>query len=650
MAFDEIARTSSSKVTLARRARSDCVSLTRDNTRAKKAQVGVFVLVALVIVAGIAIFFIVRNQIYEGGISPELAPVYDYYQSCIESETRAAVQIAGAQGGRINVGEYFPGSDFAPFSSHLNFLGTAVPYWYYISANGLIKENVPSKNLMEEEIAEYVKEGLGFCDFESFYAQGFEIQKGEEVVNVDVLDGQVVVDVSSELRVSRGVESAVKNSHSAEVDSKLGKFYDLATEIYAKQKEEAFLEKYAVDVLYLYAPVDGVEVQCGPKIWATEQVIENLKTSFENNFAEIKFEGNYYELSDEKKEYFVLDKNVDEAVNVIYSRNWPTKIEIQGEGVDESVMMAEPIGTQEGLGTMGFCYVPYHFVYDVSFPAMIQIYDNEQFFQFPVAVIIDNNVARQAELSDSLSDEADFDLCEYQNKPIQVNLLDVNLNPVDANLSYECFDQRCRLGQSSRGVFKGLAPTCVNGFIHARAEGYAEKKQIASTNSQSFFDIVLEREHKIKVEVDLGGREAGTTIVSFTRDDGKVASASLPEFDEVELSEGNYEVKVYAYGNSSVSIPASTKYECVEVPKEGLLGFFGGTKEKCFDITIPETKLDYSLIGGGTSNYYILESELREGKVTISAEPLPTPRTLDEMQRNFEIFETRRLNLVFDEN
>src|SRR5690606_28796987 len=124
---------------------------------------------------------------------------------------------------------------------------------------------------------------------------------------------------------------------------------------------------------------------------------------------------------------------------------------------------------------------------------------------------------------------------------------------------------------------------------------------------------------------DLGGREAGTTVVSFTRDDGKVASAALPEFNSVKLSEGNYEVKLYAYGNSSVTIPASTKYECVEVPQEGLLGFFGGTKEKCFDITLPETKMDYALIGGGTANYYILESELTKGKLTLRSQPLPTP-------------------------
>lgn len=616
----------------------------------KKGQLSVFVVVALVIVAGVLIFFLFKDRILGGEVSQELAPVFDFYQSCIEQETKSAITLAGAQGGYVEVPDYFPGSEYAPFSSHLNFLGNPVPFWYYVSGNGLIKEQVPSKNEIENQIARFVEEGIRRCDFESFNRQGFAVEKGEPEVKVEIGETKVNVDVFTDVAVSKGENSARKTSYNAELDSKLGKFYRLATEIYDREKKEAFFENIAVDVLYLYAPVDGVEIQCGPKIWSTLGVMSEIRNGLQENFATLKFNGDYYNLKNETRKYFVLDVDVDEQVNVMYSSDWPTKIEIEGEGVDETIMLAEAIGNQEGLGVIGFCYVPYHFVYDVSFPVMVQFYNNEELFQFPVVVVIDNNVARNALLT-SNPDEEDFDLCEYKTQNVQINVYDINLNPVDANVSYECFNQRCRVGESKNGKVVGSAPACVNGFLHLRADGFAEKKELFSSNRQSSADVILDREFDVKLNLSIGGRELenGNAIVSFVRDDGLTRTATVPGVEKIKLSEGNYEVKVYVYGNSSIVIPGSTKTQCVDAPREGLLGFFGATEEKCFDINIPDTKIEHSLIGGGSLKSYILESDLEKGGLKIEAAGLPTPNSVEQLQKNFELFETRRINLEFYE-
>ena len=140
---------------------------------------------------------------------------------------------------------------------------------------------------------------------------------------------------------------------------------------------------------------------------------------------------------------------------------------------------------------------------------------------------------------------------------------------------------------------------------------------------------------------------SGTAIVTFRKTDGKIKSIAMPEQDTIKLSEGNYEMSVYIYGNTTLIIPASSKTECVDAPKEGLLGLFGGTKEKCFDINIPETKLDYALIGGGKLSGYMLESDLVKGDLEINVQSLPKPKSLDELSKNFETFETRRFDLEF---
>src|SRR3989338_3098504 len=613
----------------------------------KRGQVAIFVIFAAVLIGGLVLFLVFRGQTDGDDIPAELLPVFNYYQSCIEQETRNAAAIAGEQGGKIETGDYVPGSEYAPFSSHLNFFGSPIPYWYYVSANGVIREQVMSKEEMEREMEDFIEQGLERCSFERFYREGFDIERGASDVNVNVQDSNIVTEVNSEISVSKGDVGAVKVVHNAEVGSKLGKFYNLAREIYNEEKITGFLEEYAVDVLYLYAPVNGVEIQCSPEIWNTVDVISEIRGGLEENMGTIKFRGGDFDV-EENREYFVVDKEVDEEVRVLYSRNWPTKVEIVGEGADEDILLAEGVGNQQGLGAMGFCYVPYHFVYDVSFPALIQIYDEDELFQFPVAIIIDNNVPREAVFSELSLEEEDFDLCQYPTQAVDVNLFDVNLDRADGDVSYECFNQKCRFGETRNGRIVGSVPACVNGFLHVRAEGFADKKQLFSSNSEGFADVVLDRARQVEVELVVGGIDfSGTAVASFVRDDSESYTFAFPQSDSLTISEGSYSVLVYAYGNSTLVIPATTKTQCSEIPRGGLLGFFGGTEEKCFDINIPETKIESALIGGGNAKVYILDSELERGGLRLNVERFPTPNSLDELSQNFELFDTKNIDFEF---
>ena len=70
-----------------------------------------------------------------------------------------------------------------------------------------------------------------------------------------------------------------------------------------KEKQEAFLEKYAADVLYSYTPVDGVDITCSPKIWKTRDVVNDLKSGLEANIGALKVQGDYYTLSNKKDQF-----------------------------------------------------------------------------------------------------------------------------------------------------------------------------------------------------------------------------------------------------------------------------------------------------------------------------------------------------------
>ncbi len=614
----------------------------------KKGQLMIFVIIAIIIVAGAIIYFLVREKIIAGEIPSELRAVFDYYGKCIEQEARTAIELAGSQGGYVNVNEleYRPGSEYAPSSSQLNFLGFPIPYWYYISGNGLTKEQVPKKSDIENGIADYIRERVNDCNFDYFYEQGFGIEFGKPEARVDINDEKIVIEVISDLTVSRGENKGRKKEYSIEINSKLGKFYEIARKIYNRENKDAIFDTYGVDVLRLYAPVDGVEISCSGKIWKTREVIDEIKMGLEANIAAIKFKGDYYNLKDKRDKYYEVDlgERIDENVNLIYLRNMPTKIEINGEGVDNNLMIALPVGIQEGLGVLGFCYAPYHFIYDVSFPILVQIFNENEIFQFPIVAIIDNNVAREAEFSE-IEEEGGIELCELNTQDVDINLYDVNLNRVNANISYQCFDQRCELGESVDGNLVAKAPACLNGYLIARGEGFAEKRELFSSNNK-VADIILDREYNVKLDLRIRGKELdGTAIVIFNKD-GKSVSTALPDVSEVKLSEGSYELIVYVYGNSSIVIPGSKKTECQEIPRSGLAGFFGATKEQCFDINIPETKIDYALRGGGKGEVYLLDERLEKGTLEIDVGELSIPKSLEELQYNYASFENMRVNIT----
>ncbi|MBS3065567.1 hypothetical protein J4229_00785 [Candidatus Pacearchaeota archaeon] len=610
----------------------------------KKGQVAIFVIIALVIVGGIITFYAFREQIFAKQIPAELRPVFDYYKSCVEDESKTALDLAGSQGGFVSPGEYIPGSEYAPFSSQLNFLGFPVPYWFYLSGNGLVKENVPQKSQIENEISIYIEENLDDrCNFDEFYAKGFSIDLGTPKVKTTIQDSKVVVSIGMNTIVSKDESSARKTFENVEVVSNFGKMYRTAVEIYNKEKRDSFLENYSVDVLRTYAPVDGVEIGCSGKIWKTREVIEELKNGLEANIAAIKFKGEYYTPQSKEKSYYIVDLPVSEHINLIYSKEWPTKVEIAG--ADDELMVAEPVGNQEGMGVMGFCYSPYHFVYDVGYPVLVQIIDGSEVFQFPVVVVIDKNMPREGIYSEIPTDEESIDACKYNTQDVSVNVYDTQLNKVDANLSYGCFNQLCELGSSENGVFSGKVPACYNGYIKAVADGYAEKSQIFSTNEESVSDVILDREYDVAIYLKNAGKElSGNAIITFSGQ--KSASALLPDSRNVKLSEGFYNISVYVYANSSLTLPSYTKRQCSEVPKGAIGGLFGLTEQKCFDVVIPETKMESALIGGGKSEIYLLPMDLEKGELKLEVGTLPVPNSIEQLQSNYQLFETLNVGVV----
>ena len=617
----------------------------------QKAQTTIFIILAIAIVAAILLFFFFRGSLSFGGPPKNLEPVYTYYLNCIDQETAIGAAILGQQAGYIEGPEFTPGTSYMPFSSYLDFVGIGVPYWYYISGNGLVKEQVPTKENMEEELNKFLEQRILECNFAEFTRQGFEIDLGKDIeVQTKIRDNKIDVEVKQNIIIRTEEGSWTGKRHTKDVNSNLGKFYELSLKIYEDFKETMFLENYGVDILRLYAPVDGVKIQCNPAIWNTEEVRENLTRALEANIPFIKIKGDYYNLKDKDNEYFVHDigESVDVNINFLFSRNWPSKMEVWPN--DQGLMIADPIGTQEGLGMLGFCYVPYHFVYDFAYPVLIQMYYNDEIFQFPVVVFINKNRPREPIEGSSLPNAVP-ELCQYKNTEITVSTFNVNLEPVPADIGFKCFDTTCRIGrtQINQGdaILSENFPQCGNGFVIATAEGYETKKQIFSTIREGSITLFLDRKYKLELELESAG-SIDNAIVTFTKDD-KIKSIAYPDQKEVELTTGQYEIKVYVYSKSNIRLEGSSEQKCIDVPISGVLGIFGATEQKCFNLEIPGQTIDTGVSGGGTQNYFISESQLENSnKIIIEVTNFGNPSKVEDLQINYNRIETSNLGVFFE--
>ena len=207
--------------------------LKEENIFNYKGQVTIFIIVAIVLVAVIAGFFIYRGSINFGNIPPSIEPAYLDFKSCLEDDASAGIDLMGFQAGYIDLPKFEAGSAYMPFSSQLNFLGNPVPYWYYVSGNNIQREQVPNLNDMNEQLAKFVEGKIASCNLKKYYDEGFEIEfSGEPKAKVSITDDKVDVSLNMNINFKKGGDSASVDNHKVSVKSNLGKLYKSAKKIY----------------------------------------------------------------------------------------------------------------------------------------------------------------------------------------------------------------------------------------------------------------------------------------------------------------------------------------------------------------------------------------------------------------------------------
>jgi hypothetical protein len=603
----------------------------------RRGQVTIFIIIGILVVVGVVVFLLFRGSFSVVSIPASIQPVYTSFLSCLEDKTSLGINILENQAGYIDLPQFEAGNSFMPFSSQLNFFGNPIPYWYYVSGNNIQKTQIPTKANMEKNLANFINSKIRECDYTDYYNQGFEITQNEPSATVTINNKDVDVNLNMDMQVVYKNDTTLIKNHKTTVDSNLGSLYASAKTIYDKEQKELFLEEYAIDNLNLYAPVDGTEITCSPKIWNAEDIFNSLRNGIETNTLALTTQTP--KTIDEK--YFYIDTNIDNGVRFINSKSWANSFEVNPS--DDGILVANPVGNQQGLGILGFCYVSYHFVYNIKYPVLVQVYSGDEIFQFPMAVIIQGNKARTA--TNASAESTSSDLCPYRNTKQTISTYNTDLNSIPALISYECLGQTCRIGNSS-GTLTENFPQCNNGYIIAKADGYKETKYLYSTILEGSASIIMDKLYELNINLKLSNQNYNSQAMIYFDSASGSKAISYPQQKTVELTEGDYNISVYIYRNSSIKFPETTRQECTNIPLGGLASVFGLTEEKCFDVKISEQIISNSLAGGGKQNYYFFESDLQNfDSIEINADEFSIPTTMETLQANYLSFDTKELEV-----
>lgn len=180
--------------------------------KSKHAQITLFIILAIVIVIGFLMFFSIRDRLVFNEISPEIKPIQNSVERCIEETAEEGIYHIGRTGGY--------------FGSRENSLENGFAVYF---DKGFL--DVPGKKDVEEELAEYMDTMLFFCIKNFVGFPDFEVKQGEIKSEVFIEEGKVVFNIDYPLSIKKDESSFVLDKFSFEKEVRLFTILQVIDEI-----------------------------------------------------------------------------------------------------------------------------------------------------------------------------------------------------------------------------------------------------------------------------------------------------------------------------------------------------------------------------------------------------------------------------------
>ena len=663
----------------------------------KKGQITLFIIIGVILILIIGITTYVLTKPKEEFVVPvveevpvEFQPISSFVEQCVIKVGEEGLRRIGDQGGYVDIinegllvndGEPTEGEavSFSPGSDLI------MPYWWYLKTPNDCAGNCEfgskqpdfyyggDEPTVQTQIEEYVNDNLRTClgDFEVFKDQGFSVRELGDI-NTDAILAEDFVGLHVEYPIEvTKVGTKEINEYYISLPVDLKRMFELGTRITSLQSQNLFIEK---DVLNLIVGFSGVDMDKLPPmsasqfsfapttVWAKTLVKERVTQVLESYIQMLQVYGSKsYDSRDFGGDtlsqglygtgmtVYTNETSMEDEFNNIdvrftYLGFWRPYFDLNCDGEicrpeSMSSNLAALIGVQR-----------YNFLYDLSFPVMVEIKDPNAFNKkgYALRFFLEANIRDNEPLTayyvplTGIPSAAESMLCDDAQRNtgnFTIDVTDANTKePVDdVQVVYSCIEEHCVVGTAKNGKMKEEFPVCFGGVMNFVKDGYLTKSEMYSTELDEEADIKIEMEplktftlevRKIRVSKTPAGwvvekssrlpmEEEDTAIVNFKREAGLMeeeyttsARAAGTELGEVRLAKGKY--------NVSVNLLTDKYFEFL--PKERCEGGSLFTKEKCTDIPPEKMTFNESFPSGGSEfDYRISPYDLENNKMIVYA-------------------------------
>ena len=523
----------------------------------KKAQVSIFIILGIVILAAAAVVFYINSAGQKEEIAPgvfistkeiptQLDPVNSFITQCLDDVAVRGLKLIGEHGGYIDISspeltkQNFKTSDDPTESDAVAFAPQSdlkIPYWWYLESGNncqgtcrFASKRPPLRdedNSIEKQLNRYIEKNLPECinNFESLKEQGFEINQLSAIkADTKVAESDVVVVLDYNLQAKKEDITSTMDQFFVRVPVDLQKIYNLATEITNLQQKYRFLERQTMNLISSFSsvdknklpPVTDMRFEFGSTTsWRKSDVKNNIiqvLTSYIPLFqvdGTKNFNRDFYSSELKQRLYDSMivpvadQKYNDLGVTFNYLDFWPLYFNINCNGE-----ICQPESASSNL--LAFIGLQrYDFVYDISFPALVEVFDEDALngqgykFNFFLEANVRNNKELKSEFVPLQAANVPITsfLCDLSNR----NSADVTIKAVDAVESKPLSDVSVTLGVAGENCYIGNTDengTLVAKFPTGTAGAVVSLLKPDYISKSQLFDASPDRKLSVEAKLD----------------------------------------------------------------------------------------------------------------------------------------------------
>lgn len=191
----------------------------------KKGQVAIFIIIGILIVAGVASYFIFSNEIDEKEPAEitNIGQIREIIQNCFDNTLLSGIEAVFLNGGYFKIPEdkkiFFEGTEFADYYKNSQLI-------------------IPEAKDVEKELNKYIESNLDFCiNKELFNESGFEINYNNISSEISIKNEKISSNLKTQFFISKDTSTYEISNINSENNIDIEKFLRISKEIIEKSGE-----------------------------------------------------------------------------------------------------------------------------------------------------------------------------------------------------------------------------------------------------------------------------------------------------------------------------------------------------------------------------------------------------------------------------